>query len=298
MTCCLYLIYKTYEKWEYDPMIVSFNQKAIPTWQIPFPAITICPESKIDDEKFSLENFKKSPYDLNKSESAQLAALYQVCDIKNDDFEEENLNYGEVLRNIANSYFERSTVSIASEEDEKFTEHFHEVMTEEGLCHTFNMLNEQDLFTKNMTNDLRYPKHEKSSNWTIYGYGENDKDDTYPFRVMGSGAKAGIYIKLKMLKRNNDNFCKNTNGFRLVLHTPDEMPQPRSLYYQIPLKTMTVMAIQPRVMSTSDDMKKYRPEDRQCSYDDENQLKYFKQYSQRNCDMENFASKFFFSINF
>lgn len=35
-----------YEKWDQSPVIVSFAEKSTPVWEIPFPAVTICPETK------------------------------------------------------------------------------------------------------------------------------------------------------------------------------------------------------------------------------------------------------------
>lgn len=33
-------------KWVQSPVIVSFAEKSTPIWEIPFPAVTICPETK------------------------------------------------------------------------------------------------------------------------------------------------------------------------------------------------------------------------------------------------------------
>lgn len=43
---CGYLIYNVYVKWVLSPVIVSFAEKSTPIWEIPFPAVTICPETK------------------------------------------------------------------------------------------------------------------------------------------------------------------------------------------------------------------------------------------------------------
>lgn len=43
---CALLIHKVYQKWEQTPVIVSFAEKTTPVWQIPFPAVTICPQTK------------------------------------------------------------------------------------------------------------------------------------------------------------------------------------------------------------------------------------------------------------
>jgi len=40
------LISDSYKKWDDSPVIVTFSEKMIPIKDIPFPAITICPEIK------------------------------------------------------------------------------------------------------------------------------------------------------------------------------------------------------------------------------------------------------------
>lgn len=40
------LIFQLYIKWEQSPVIVSFSEKSTPIYEIPFPSVTICPETK------------------------------------------------------------------------------------------------------------------------------------------------------------------------------------------------------------------------------------------------------------
>lgn len=44
--CCSSLIENIYVKWNETPVIVSFSEKSTPVWSIPFPAVTICSETK------------------------------------------------------------------------------------------------------------------------------------------------------------------------------------------------------------------------------------------------------------
>lgn len=66
---CISLVLSAYEKWENSPVIVSFASKETPNWQIPFPAVTICPENKVTPKKFNYTN-----YLLSKKENKTLAA--------------------------------------------------------------------------------------------------------------------------------------------------------------------------------------------------------------------------------
>lgn len=43
---CGSMIYKAYVKWHETPVIVTISEKSTPIWSIPFPAVTICPETK------------------------------------------------------------------------------------------------------------------------------------------------------------------------------------------------------------------------------------------------------------
>lgn len=44
---CSFLIHKVYQKWDENPIIISFATKPSSVWEVPFPAITICPENKV-----------------------------------------------------------------------------------------------------------------------------------------------------------------------------------------------------------------------------------------------------------
>lgn len=49
-----------------SPVIVSFAETATPIWDVPFPAITICPETKTRKDIF---NFGDAFEELNKTET-------------------------------------------------------------------------------------------------------------------------------------------------------------------------------------------------------------------------------------
>lgn len=282
-------------------MLVSFNAKATPTWQIPFPAITICPDSKSNADKFNLSDIMRRD-SVNPDDQAALEAVAQVCDIINvNNLAATHQSYVSNLREISNEFYKISKIEIESSGEQNFSEFFHEVITEEGVCHTFNMLDAEDFYSDGMASELKYPRHGRRSSWAIYGYGSDHKPDTYPIRVLGSGVKDGVYIKLKMHKKDLDYACKkDTSGFRLVLHTPDEFPQPGSQFYQISFNTMSMINVQPKVMSTADEMRHYTPEKRQCFFEDDKKLKFYKHYAQANCKLERLASKitFWFDVDF
>lgn len=58
---CGILIHDSWHKWEQSPVIINFNEKSTPVWDIPFPSVTICPQTKTRVEIF---NFTKIFNDL------------------------------------------------------------------------------------------------------------------------------------------------------------------------------------------------------------------------------------------
>jgi amiloride-sensitive sodium channel len=54
-----YYIHKVWDKWNKSPVFVSFNEMQTPVWEIPFPAITICPQVKVKKTLFSYSTMSK-----------------------------------------------------------------------------------------------------------------------------------------------------------------------------------------------------------------------------------------------
>lgn len=71
--------------------------------------------------------------------------------------------------------------------------------------------------------------NKKSENWNLEtGYDKTIPIDTqtYPYRVLGSGIGSGIVMHLKLYEQHLDYACRGpVQGYRVVLHTPGELPQ-------------------------------------------------------------------------
>lgn len=72
---CGTLIRKVWIKWDQSPVIVSFAEKSTPVWEIPFPAVTICPETKsymnklnFTDVYHTMAAANETPYNLTDDE--------------------------------------------------------------------------------------------------------------------------------------------------------------------------------------------------------------------------------------
>lgn len=53
LLCCIYLILNIWVKWTTSPVILTFNQDQTSIWEIPFPAVTVCPAGKIDQKLYN-----------------------------------------------------------------------------------------------------------------------------------------------------------------------------------------------------------------------------------------------------
>jgi ferredoxin len=117
IAACSYLIYDSFWRWKAAPVIVSFSEKFMNIWEIPFAAITICPIGGIPV--------------VNSS--------YNSSDIQS-----------EALNNFTGSIEKRITRGIWRKSEMHSEDLFTEIATSEGFCWTFNMLNYDDLFVKDV----------------------------------------------------------------------------------------------------------------------------------------------------
>lgn len=85
----------------------------------------------------------------------------------------------------------------------------------------------------------------------------------YPFRATDAGAKSGLSIKLfTYIADFDDNFCRNyVTGFKVLLHSPVEVPQISKYYFRVPTTQNEVtVAIKPNIVKASERLRKYRSE--------------------------------------
>lgn len=222
---------------------------------------------------------------LNDDCSASFMALQNICNFKKYDVNASNFNVIDKLSNLSNDFVNFSTWNNAKGPSYDLESEYHKVITDDGVCYSSSMLSEQDFYTKAMSYKLRYPRHDIRSNWTIFGY--ESTEFSYPPRVMGAGKNSSVQIKLSMRRKDIDYVCKRGGtGFTLTLHTPDEMPQTSFHSYKIPFDHETLIAILPKVTTTSPELIRYLPKKRQCYFNGEKILKFFENYNQANCQLE------------
>jgi acid-sensing ion channel, other len=148
-----FVVYEIYFKWQINPSIFIVN-KETSIYDIPFPSVTICPETKVKKKfvDFTVGLWAEAFRDesLSKSETKYMDALAQVCSIypfeisetpKSDDLSEREIVsvLMEISPSLSDCHFDCKLGSS------KCKSLFTEVITDEGLCFTFNTLNSTEL---------------------------------------------------------------------------------------------------------------------------------------------------------
>ncbi|XP_017463143.1 PREDICTED: pickpocket protein 28-like [Rhagoletis zephyria] len=176
--------------------------------------------------------------------------------------------------------------------DELFTRSY----TEEGICYTFNGLNATDLYRENTFQYQRMGFQNFSKNiilkrplkWSLQdGYAIDSGIKSYPARVLGAGARAGLFIALQSFRSEVDYACRGPiQGFKVLLHSPDDVPLVSNQFVRIPMGKEVLIAVKPNMITTSSGIADYIPQRRQCYLENERTLKFFKVYTQNNCALE------------
>lgn len=147
------------------------------------------------------------------------------------------------------------------------------------ICFFFRMSGDMMTVTDN----------KNATNWNLEdGYDVANVDpETYPFRVFGAGARAGLFALLRLYEQDLEYLCRGpVQGFKILLHTPGEVPQVSKHYFRVPLLQEVLVSVKPNMITTSEGLRHYEPNRRQCFFDSERQLRFFKVYTQRNCELE------------
>lgn len=93
-----------------------------------------------------------------------------------------------------------------------------------------------------------------------------------------------------------DDLCGGgMQGFKIVFHAPNENPTALKQFFYLSPDTVSVFRIDPKMITTSDSaLHYYGAEERRCLLSTERKLHFFRQYTQRNCEVEclsNFIAK-------
>lgn len=126
------------------------------------------------------------------------------------------------------------------------------------------------------------------SHWSLEkGYVEQVNGINYPLRVFNTRQSASLAVFLSLNPEDLDYVCRTLiPGFKIFLHTPGEVSPVSHQSFRLPLCEEAELSIKPKFIFTSDGLRSYKPIERQCYFNSERQLRFFKFYSQSKCEIE------------
>ncbi|XP_074030606.1 pickpocket protein 28 [Leptinotarsa decemlineata] len=291
---CIDQIFKTWMKWDASPVLVSFARSPTPVWQIPFPAITICSETKSRQRKYNFtEAYKQFVMGNNMTddELKKFSDSSLICDnhlyTRGEKYTElETIKY---LMSIGPQFEDVFFTCKWTSMNESCYNMFYPMLTEDGMCFTFNMLDRSELFRKKVFMEGEYMQHgRESEGWTLEnGYPKDAPMETFPRRALSAGSSAGLNLVLMAWLPDLDYVCKGpVQGFKILLHHPAEIPRVGTQYFRASLNQEVVVSVKPDMMTTSPGLRDYEAHRRQCFFPTERYLAFYRSYTQQNCQVE------------
>ncbi|XP_045477587.1 pickpocket protein 28-like [Harmonia axyridis] len=306
-SACSFCIYQIYEKWATSPVIVSLATKETPIYQIPFPAVTICPTIKFSQKCFdtgSLSTKKVKGGKLSFLQKKFLGYSRSLCKAyhsnSHENFKQEdyyNDDFFEKLLKCSPFTGGNFSVKFMSRRNIEFSEVFHPIITEDGMCFAFNMMNMKELVSDEYALYPGLGEADETSSWIPQvGYPEDASLETYPRRALLSGGLNSLEITMGHLESDIDYICNGREqGYKVLLHIPSRLARPALDYILVPFNKATTITVIPEMMSTSSRVKKYNSETRNCFFPGEKDLRFFKVYTKTSCDMECLSN---YTLNF
>ncbi|XP_037826365.1 pickpocket protein 28-like [Lucilia sericata] len=293
-----YYMWGSYVKWSNIPIILGFDETLVKINQIPFPTITICPENQINFINYQFSNisdliwFEIEEYgnfqnrnNISEEEKLNFLLTLQICDQETIDryspYMPKNLNIN-VAQNLIDIVSDAQTILTFVEFKGDSNDYDLEmVLTNEGVCYQFNGLNHQDIY-----NNIDYIPYNGGLKNNISVTGSWSLDDgyqnssEYPIRTSSSSISSGFYLyslRLKSFKQ----------VFKVFINSPDNIPQTTDNYYiMVPDSKQVIVTVLPQFIKTQANLRDFDIEKRQCYFNKERNLRFFKFYTQNNCQTE------------
>ncbi|CAG9799051.1 unnamed protein product [Chironomus riparius] len=315
-----FYVYGVYSKWMLLPDI-GITADFKPIREIPFPAVTICAPMSIKNEHASFNevyrelnfNESKTSNEIVIDKQKMISAIVQSCD--------SNLSklFKQIIKQSASDdlvdYLIKGSFTteeafhqcyIDSDVKKNCNEMFNRIITDNGICYSFNMQGFNTLFNKNSIHndfDLFFRKSIKNIvkdhsinfdddyedvEWTLQrGFVSND-DNLFPLRI-SSGNSIEFILMHSTVETNN--YCPALrNSYKIIFHMPNEIPTKFHDYIYASMNTQFLFSMTAKHFMTDSSLKKYHPEIRRCYYENERKLKFFKSYTKAHCDLECLAN--------
>lgn len=202
-------------------------------------------------------------------------------------------------------------VGIRANWTEKYEVNLTQTFGPNSLCYTFNFPGAAKFFhLEKLAKDFNFSKvyplfmdPTKKASLTVFEYPlkttdyQLGLDIAFDYRIFNGNVKTFNEIQAQLggnMKEflNFSHPSKVQDGYKLILHDPFEVPSPEShQFFTIPHEIYEI-EITPEITKFDESIKDYSPEERNCYFDGEKELKFLKVYSKINCEHECLAVLF------
>ncbi|XP_039286248.1 pickpocket protein 28-like isoform X2 [Nilaparvata lugens] len=271
---------------------------------IPFPALTICSSNQIT--KSGLERVQNDEQ-LREHKDDIISHLCQVY--RNHETSNENASKRMDSRVITNflqkvgslnctkTIIEQLWLSSLQEDN---CHNMQQIVTFFGVCHTFNMLPLDQLYTESFYHN--HYKHQMNNitsgvpglgvSWTPetgYKKSANFKsmEVEIPYRTTGVSLVHSLIIFADIQENDFTPVCnQGTKGFFIIAHNPAELPGLPHQTSFIPSDRTSILKVKTTTHKLDKRLVSWKPKERQCYLERERSLKFFRYYTEQNCRLE------------
>ncbi|XP_020712817.1 pickpocket protein 28 [Ceratitis capitata] len=275
-----------YIRWETTPVIIALEAHTTQIRTTPFPAITIC----------NMNQAIRSQTEHFPNHSLGYAMIQKICfqdvdfsqfdDLKPASREDTFTNF--IWRN-GQSCDNMIVYCRFGNKEDRCTDFYREVLMDEGICCAFNILHPSYLYKGKyiFVRDFTSSIGTIPVDWNLEtGYADKLPLYFYPRTAARAGVISGFTFVLNA--NISEYICSSTfsTGLKVITHNPIDTPHVKE----------TGLSVQPgyqhRFRLNIDSSKalpstrSIAPKRRQCLFNNELQLLYFRYYTRRNCEME------------
>ncbi|KAI5730158.1 hypothetical protein M8J76_010655 [Diaphorina citri] len=284
------LISNLYAKWIYNPVIISLSPIATPLTAIPFPAITICNMNNVQKSiALAIQAGNDSESEIEKK------LLSDFCDEESligDGLTAIGVGEWETVKNfmikVTQPCDSMLRLCLWHGDPINCSRIFYPSLTDEGMCCAFNKVRNEFIFKNPKdTSELNTTIHYPSVDWTLENdFPENAPVDSIPWRPWGAGRHLGLTVVLDA--NIEEYFCSSeaSYGFKLLLQNPVETPKLAAFGELISPGRESLIVIKPIINKSNPSIATSDPELRQCLFNKERALRFYRHYTQRNCILE------------
>lgn len=277
----------------YQPVLISFAEETTKVSDIPFPTVTICLDGpQIDENILNYTNIFES--DFNEIDFSDEMALQvkAVSDLMHCDepkwlsgfLQSKNIKIDQTqfarAETVVQDLFSDAYCFLDNIFGFSCSVYFERTITLFGFCYTFNYLESSEKFSDKMADDYRLlePFH-------IEDYSRNI---TYPYHVRSAKENFDLNIPIHKNQTETKNCPNKFQGLKIFIHPGDEMiEQNINKYYYVPLNHDARLTIRPNIVKTDQSLiENYDKNQRKCIAENDLKLKFFKKYTQSNCQLD------------